>query len=436
MKRNVVIQIALPVATALFVGGCSTSSQKAATYSHEAQGAPVVEQKTEVMTASGGIESTNQADLQLHKEEMVVEKRQVSNGGVLVRTLVQTENVSQPVELQREEYVIERIPASQVAAGATETAFVAREIYIPLTREEPLASKRTLLSEKVQLGKRIETDRKTVSTPIRSEDVQVTKVSGKPPGNVWQETAPVTPSAHEANALNLLHEEMVVGKTVVDNGGVKLQKVVHSQVVSQPVELKREEFALDRSAVTAPQVTDADFSQKEIRLNLSREEPVVGTRIEPTEWVRVRKQVHTDTQTVTGTVRKENIEIVKLAADQAAMGGTSASSQSGTTVTSGSGAPGQVRASVLADSPTPPFITLRGKALCAKCQLHQAGICQTVIQVQDGDKSLDYYLVQNNVSRNFHEDVCHAAKQVTVTGSASEVEGKLFFIPNKIALVH
>ena len=112
---------------------------------------------------------------------------------------------------------------------------------------------------------------------------------------------------------------------------------MQTEVVSQPVELKREEYTIERSPVSNPQVADADFSQKEIRLDLSREEPLVSTRIEPTEWVRVRKQVHTDTQTVSGIVRAENIEVVKIPASQTAVGGTSASGLSGTNVISGSG---------------------------------------------------------------------------------------------------
>jgi uncharacterized protein (TIGR02271 family) len=420
--------MAVPVATALFLAGCS-SSHKSASLSPDAQGAPaVVGQSTEVTTASGGAEAISQADIQLHKEEIVVGKREVSNGGVLIRTVVQTENLSQPVELRREEYVIERIPASEATARealakSADTAFQGREIYLPLTREEPVASKRVLLSEKVQLGKRIETDRQTVSTPIRSEEVKITKVAGKVAGDYWQESAPAAAAAPgEANSLNLLREEMVVGKTVVDNGGVKLEKVVHTQVASQPIELKREEFSIDRSPVSDPQVASADFSQKEIRLNLSREEPVVGTRIEPTEWVRVRKQINTDTKTVSGTVRKENIEIVKLAADQAAMGGTGTSGQSGATVISASG--------------NAKLMTIQGTALCGQTELPRAGWCPSVIQVKDGDKPLNYYLVPNDVSKNFHENVCSKeGRKVTATGSVQELAGKLQFTPIKITLI-
>jgi uncharacterized protein (TIGR02271 family) len=310
------------------------------TPSLQGQGAPGEQQTTEVITASGGVETNSQADIPLHKEEMVVSKKDVSNGGVLIRTTVQTENVSQPVELRREEYVIERVPASEARDhGQTDGAmiFKGQEIYVPLTREEPVASKHAVVVETVHLGKHIETDRQTVSTPVRSEDVEITKVSGQPSGNLWQAAAPVSAVAPgDDNSVNLLREEMVVGKNVVDNGGVELRKVVQTQVASQPVELKREEYTVDRSPVSNPQVADADFSQKEIRLNLSREEPVVATRIEPTEWFRLRKEIHTDTQTVSGIVRVENIEVIKIPAGQTAVGGTSASGVSGTTVVNGS----------------------------------------------------------------------------------------------------
>lgn len=338
MKMNQLVRMAVPVATVLLMAGCASSSHQTASYSTRAEGAPAIQQNTEVIAASGGVENREQADIQLHKEEMVVGKKDVSNGGVVIRTVVTTENVSQPVELQREEYVIERVPASEATANQNQTAFQGQEIYIPLTREEPVATKRTLVTEKVEIGKRIETDHQTVSTPVRSEDVQITKVSGQAAGNHWQEAAPVGVAApRDASSVNLMREEMVLGKTVVDNGGVKLQKVVRTDLASQPVDLKREEFTIDRSPVSNPTFVDADFSQKEIRLDLLREEPVVGTRIKPTEFIRVRKQIHTDTQTVTGTVRKENIEVVKLPAGTPAVGGTSAASQSGTNVVSESG---------------------------------------------------------------------------------------------------
>ncbi len=424
MQNILFIRMSVPIAAALLVLGCSSSHQRTS-YSQVPQGAPAYTPTTEVITASGGIETNAQAEIQLHKEEMVVGKRAVSSGGVLVRTVVQTENVSQPVELYREEYVIERVPASEVKG--TETAFQAREIYIPLTREEPVASKRVLLSEKVQLGKRLETDHQTVSSPVRSEDVEITKFEAKPGGIVWQEPAAVAAAPSEANSLKLAREEMVVGKATVENGGVKLQKIVRTQTASQPVDLTREEYTLDRSPATEPQEASADFSPKEIRLNLSRQEAVVGTRVQPTEWVRVRKQVHTDTQTVSGTVRKEGIELVKLTPEQAPMGGTGIGSQSGATV--------------ISESSTPEIVTITGNAFCAKCQLHQVANCQPAIRVQNGSQVVDYYLVQDDVNnlvmdpQAFHDDVCEHGKKVTATGSVRHVDGKIVLAPSSITVL-
>ncbi len=417
------IRTAVLVATALLMTGCATSHHKASSshYTTEAQGAPAIPQTTEVLTASGGVETANQADIQLHKEEMVVGKRTVSNGGVLIRTVVQTENVSQPVEVNREEYVIERVPASQAAGLAKENIFQGREIYIPLTREEAFGTKRALVSEKIQLAKKIETDHQTVSTPVRSEDVEITKVSGKAPGTYSQEPMAGPTAAGDANSLKLLREEMVVGKTVVDNGGVKLQKIVRTQTASQPVELQREEYTVDRSSVSDPQVVGADFSPKEIRMSLSREEPVVGTRIEPTELVRVRKQVHTDTQTVSGTVRKENVEIVKLGAEPAAVGGTSAAGQSGATVLSESGSAKE--------------LILKGKAVYDPSASEQVAGCRGVIQVSSGGKIVNYYVIDNQVSRNF-ESSYHQPSKVTAKGFVEELDGKLMFTPSKMMPMH
>jgi uncharacterized protein (TIGR02271 family) len=299
-----------------------------------------------------------------------------------------------------------------------------------------VASKRALLSEKVQLSKRIETDRQTVSSPVRSEDIEITKIEGKAPGNIWSEApATVAPARPELNALNLMREEMVVGKRVVENGAVKLQKVVRTQVATQPVELTREEYTIERNPVAVTELAPTDFASREIRLNLSREEPVVGTRIQPTEVVRVHKQVHTDVQTVSGTVRKENIEVVKLN-PETAMGGTSAAGVSGTTVVAGANQPRQVRINILGESPAPRQVTLKGTALCAKCQLHESGVCQNVIQVKERTRTRNYYLVQNEVSHAFHEDVCRSGKNVVATGSVSEISGRLTFTPSRISLMH
>jgi len=317
------------------------------------------ERGTTVVNGSGGLETMDHADIELRKEELVVGKREVSNGGVLIRTVVQTENVSQPIDLRREEYVIERVPANDVrnrsdADASASNAFQGREIYIPLMREEPVTSKRTLLTESVKVGKKIETDRQTITRPVRTEDVEIVKnpdlaearfssVPRRSAASNGRESAPVdaaTQGETSADTLKLAKEEFIVGKRDVDNGGVFLQKVVRTQDASQPVELRREEFTIDRTSLGNQPVVNSDFRERAIKINLTREEPVAGTRNYLAETIRVRKQIQTDKQTVSGTVRKETVEIVKNS-DQSAtgQGGTGNSIQTGTSSLSESGYP-------------------------------------------------------------------------------------------------
>jgi len=81
----------------------------------------------------------------------------------------------------------------------------------------------------------------------------------------------------------------------------------------------------------------------------------------------------------------------------------------------------------------PKEIKLTGTLTCAHCQLHEGTACQNVLQVKDGDKTINYYLVDNAVSKDCHGKVCKVAKDnVTVTGTVSESEGKKWITAAKI----
>jgi len=78
-------------------------------------------------------------------------------------------------------------------------------------------------------------------------------------------------------------------------------------------------------------------------------------------------------------------------------------------------------------------VTLNGNAVCSKCVMHETKECQNVLQVTDNGKTANYYLAQNDVSKNFHDDICGTAgEKVTVTGTVSEKDGKQVLTPSKI----
>lgn len=112
------------------------------------------------------------ATIQLSEEQLKVGKREVEAGGVRLRKIVRTEVVNQPVELQREELVIERVPASEAHTGRQQ-AFNEQEVYIPLRREEAVVEKTTQLREEVRARKTRQTDRQEVSGEVRREDVEI-----------------------------------------------------------------------------------------------------------------------------------------------------------------------------------------------------------------------------------------------------------------------
>jgi len=86
---------------------------------------------------------------------------------------------------------------------------------------------------------------------------------------------------------------------------------------------------------------------------------------------------------------------------------------------------------VLADASSET--TLSGTMVCAKCKLHEADKCQNVLQVEKDGKTVNYYLSQNKVSKDFHSNICkNDGEKVTVTGKVKEKEGKEMMSATKI----
>lgn len=121
-----------------------------------------------------------EANITLSEEEVRIGKREVEAGGVRLRKIVRTETVNQPVELQREEIVIERVPAKDRAPSRTDVAFREEEIYIPLRREEPVVEKTTRTTEEIRVGKKRETEQREISETVRREDVDIQRQDTKP----------------------------------------------------------------------------------------------------------------------------------------------------------------------------------------------------------------------------------------------------------------
>ena len=79
--------------------------------------------------------------------------------------------------------------------------------------------------------------------------------------------------------------------------------------------------------------------------------------------------------------------------------------------------------------------TITGTGLCAKCSLKETDSCQNAIQVEKNGTKTTYYLVQNDISKKFHDKICKAPAKVKATGSVKKVNGKMEMTPTEIDLV-
>ena len=79
--------------------------------------------------------------------------------------------------------------------------------------------------------------------------------------------------------------------------------------------------------------------------------------------------------------------------------------------------------------------TITGEAKCAKCALKESDKCQTVIETKtEAGRTVKFYVVDNDIAKKFHEQICEAPKKVTAVGTVKRVDGKRELTLTKIEL--
>jgi uncharacterized protein (TIGR02271 family) len=116
------------------------------------------------------------------------------------------------------------------------------------------------------------------------------------------------------DAMTRSEERLDVGTERVEAGRARLRKYVVTEQQSVTVPVSREEVRVEREPITDAnrgRATDGPaISEEEHEIVLTEERPVVTTEAVPVERVRLDKETVTDQETVTGEVRKEEIETV------------------------------------------------------------------------------------------------------------------------------
>lgn len=163
----------------------------------------------------------------------------------------------------------------------------------------------------------------TPSRDIGTIEIQADRQADRQVQNTNQERRTIT--AMQSNEIKddqvvipLKRESVNVSKRMVNDGSVRLRKVVHTETVSQPVELRREMLVLERvpqGSLTATASMPADFEEGEILLPITREEVVITKNVQ-TDQVLAYVTVETSRQDVNERVRSENIELVDRGNDR------------------------------------------------------------------------------------------------------------------------
>lgn len=115
--------------------------------------------------------------------------------------------------------------------------------------------------------------------------------------------------------LPLAEEGINVEKHMVEAGRVRLRKIVRTEHVSIPVELRREHVEIERVAVTGGTVSDDAFTETEISIPLMREEAIATKTAFVAGEVRIHKTADTETRTVERDLREVDVQIDKSGAD-------------------------------------------------------------------------------------------------------------------------
>ena len=114
------------------------------------------------------------------------------------------------------------------------------------------------------------------------------------------------------DAMTRSEERLTVGTERVESGVARLRKYVVTENVTETVPVSREEIRVEREPITDATIGNAldgpAISEEEHEVVLHAERPVVAKEAVPVERVRLDTQTVTEQETVTDTVRKEQIE--------------------------------------------------------------------------------------------------------------------------------
>jgi len=108
--------------------------------------------------------------------------------------------------------------------------------------------------------------------------------------------------------VEVVEEELSVGKRAVDRGAVQVRSYVREEPVSADVDLRSTRVYVDRRPVDRA-VQPGDLRNQVLEAHETGEEAVVSKQARVVEEIGLRKETEVQHQTIQDTVRKTEVEI-------------------------------------------------------------------------------------------------------------------------------
>ena len=144
--------------------------------------------------------------------------------------------------------------------------------------------------------------------------------------------------------IPLYKETANVSTRQVDDGTVRLRKIVKTETVNEPVQLRTESVVIDRQPAAtgrgSAESGSQPFQEQEITIQLHHDEPVVQTQIEPAGQITAQTRTDTRQTTIQKQLRSEDVTIDKGNAKNVTVSGN-VSSDSGQAMGGGGDIGGQ-----------------------------------------------------------------------------------------------
>jgi uncharacterized protein (TIGR02271 family) len=139
-----------------------------------------------------------------------------------------------------------------------------------------------------------------------------TGTTGGTGGTRQDESGYQSRSTSDDDAMTRSEERLVTDTRTEEAGKARLRKYVVTEQQQARVPVAREEVRLEREPITDANrdaaYAGADITEAEHEVTLRAERPVVDTETVPVERVRLGKETVRDEETVSGEVRKEQID--------------------------------------------------------------------------------------------------------------------------------